>query len=111
MGTCQSHTAIHELTEMLEMIILNGRMTAASIRVDENRRRTIKNAFVLRPAIQMDYRSDARHLIQAFLQEQATRVELMLARAMAHCPGYKDDFLRLGGCDRHESAQRRGRRR
>ena len=68
-------------------------MSTAPVRIDRHRRRAVEDFDIGRPAIRNHHRLDARHLVQAFAQQQHARAMFMIARAMTRPAGNQDDLL------------------
>ena len=93
MNADQSHAFLHQLAQLLQMILLQRWMSAAAIHVEHNRSRAIEGIRILRPAVAIDDRTDARNLVQAGFQQQATGAMLVLSWPMAGTPGDKHNLL------------------
>ena len=94
----QANTFLHQLTDGLEVVVPEQRMAAAAVTINDQRRRAGKGRLrILRPAVAIDLRYNARHLVEARFEQQTTRAVLVLARAVARRAGQEDDLFILGG--------------
>src|SRR5687767_2660143 len=90
------------------MSSLDGRVTAASVRVDHNGCCAIKNAFVRGPAVQVHHWLHAGYVTQAFLQQQTTGLEFMFAGTMALTSSDQNNFFGFRRRNNNRASQKRG---
>ena len=68
-------------------------MTAAAVAVNDNGRRAGEGLGRIRPAVAVNHRRDARHLVEAGLEQQTTRAMFMFARTMTRVPAMRTILL------------------
>ena len=93
----QPDALLHQVPDRLQAVVLEQRMAAAAVTIDDQRRRAGKGRLgILRPAVAIDLRRNAGNLIQAGFEQQTARAVFMLARAVARRAGEEDDLCVLG---------------
>src|SRR5439155_13122894 len=84
----------------LAMFVLQDGMTCAAIGINEYRVRAVEGVRHVGPAVGVNDRSDAGHLVEAFLEEQTAGAKFVVARTVAWMACDEQDFLRRGGAIR-----------
>src|SRR5262249_31362456 len=94
MNRHQPYALVHKFVQLLNAISLKKRVPAATIAVDHDSGGSFKCCFGVRwPAVAVDDRCYARHMIQAGLEQQTARAMLVFSRPMTLLPRYQNNLL------------------
>ena len=94
----QPDPLLHQLPDCLEAVVLEERVSAATVAINNNSRRAGKSSSrILRPAVAIYLRGYPGKAIQAGFQQQTTSAMFMLARSMAWRTSEEHDLCVPGG--------------
>ena len=91
----EADALIHQLLHDVAVLLLDNRMTAAAVHVEDDGFGALEGLGVLRPAVARHHREDARCLLEHLHEQGAAGEEFMLAGSVALVSGDEDN-LRLG---------------
>src|ERR1039458_953917 len=87
---------LHQVANRFEAVVLEQGMAAAAITINDQRRCAGKGSFrILRPAVAINLRHNAGHLIEARHEQQTACAVFVVARAVARRAGEEDDLFIL----------------
>ena len=82
-----------EVIDQLGARRLNGRMAAAAIGIDQDGGHALEGVIALGPTHVVHFGGDAGQLFEAFLEQQTTGPEFVIARAVTGPAGDEQDFF------------------